>query len=59
MYIANVDEEGLEGNALVDKVRAIAAEQGAEVVLVCAAIEAELSQLETEERQEFMEDLGL
>ena len=59
MYIANVDEEGLEGNALVDKVRAIAAEQGAEVVLVCAAIEAELSQLETEERQEFMDDLGL
>lgn len=59
MYIANVDEAGLAGNALVDKVHERAAEENAEVVPVCAAIEAEIAQLDEGDRQEFLNDLGL
>jgi GTP-binding protein YchF len=59
MYIANVNEDGFEDNAYLDKVQAIAEQEGAVVVPVCAAIEAELCELDDEEKQEFMEDLGL
>lgn len=59
MYVANVDEEGLGGNAAVERVRALAAEDGAEVVVVCAAIEAEIAQLEEADKEAFLEDLGL
>ncbi|WP_026280587.1 redox-regulated ATPase YchF [Thioalkalivibrio sp. ALE9] len=60
MYIANVDEASLAaGNAMVEAVRARAAEEGAEVVSVCAAIEAEIAVLDPEERAEFLADLGL
>ncbi|GAB6062160.1 redox-regulated ATPase YchF [Deferrisoma palaeochoriense] len=59
LYVANVDEEGLRGNAQVEAVRQRAAEQGAEVVVVCAAIEAEILELDPAERDEFLADLGL
>ncbi|WP_017940670.1 MULTISPECIES: redox-regulated ATPase YchF [unclassified Thioalkalivibrio] len=60
MYIANVDEASLvDGNEMVASVRAKAAEEGAEVVSVCAAIEAEIAVLDPEERAEFIADLGL
>src|SRR5690606_10507518 len=59
MYVANVLEDGFEGNALLDAVRARAAAEGAEVVPVSAAIEEELSQLEEADRDEFLQDLGL
>ena len=59
MYIANVDEDGLAGNDLVAKVQARADAEGAVVVSVCAAIEAELSELEPEEKDEFLGELGL
>ncbi|MBP6535038.1 MAG: redox-regulated ATPase YchF [Arenimonas sp.] len=59
MYVANVLEDGFENNPLLDKVRARAEIEGAEVVPVCAAIEEELSQLEDDERMEFLTDLGL
>lgn len=60
MYIANVDEASLTAeNALVQAVRAKAAEEGAEVVTICAAIEAEIALLEAGERAEFLADLGL
>ncbi len=59
LYIANVDEEGVHGNAHVDAVRERAAAEGAGVVVVCAAIEAEIAQLEPGERGEFLADLGL
>ncbi len=60
MYIANVDEASLAGgNAMVEAVQARAAEEGAEVVSVCAAIEAEIAVLDPEERAEFLADLGL
>ncbi|MBS3798920.1 MULTISPECIES: redox-regulated ATPase YchF [unclassified Pseudoalteromonas] len=59
MYIANVNEDGFENNPHLDKVREIAAAEDAVVIPVCAAIEAELSELDDEDRDEFMADLGL
>ncbi|WP_217533301.1 redox-regulated ATPase YchF [Vibrio metschnikovii] len=59
MYIANVNEDGFENNPYLDAVRAHAAQENASVVAVCAAIEAELSELEEEERAEFLADLGI
>jgi ribosome-binding ATPase len=59
MYIANVDEDGFENNSYVDQVRAIAEEEGAVVVPVCAAIESDIAQLADNEKQEFLDDLGL
>jgi GTP-binding protein YchF len=59
MYVANVDEGGLEGNEYVAKVESFAAEEGASVVIVCAAIEAEIAQLDAADKQEFLADLGL
>ena len=59
MYIANVAEDGFEGNPLLDEVQALADAQGAVVVAVCAKIEAEMSELEDDDRTEFLADLGL
>ncbi len=59
MYIANVQEDGFENNPLLDKVRALAEKENSIVVPVCAALEAEIAQLEADEKQEFMDDLGL
>ena len=59
LYVANVRDDGFEDNPLLDKVRAFAAEEGSSVVPVCAAIEAEIVQLDEIEKQEFLEDLGL
>jgi GTP-binding protein YchF len=59
MYIANVDEGGFEDNPLLDAVRWLAKEEGSEVVPVCAAIEAEIFELEADEREMFLADLGL
>ncbi|MCK7576551.1 MAG: redox-regulated ATPase YchF [Chromatiales bacterium] len=59
MYIANVSEDGFENNPLLDRVRALAESEGAVVVPVCAAIEAEILELDDEARDEFLADLGL
>ena len=59
LYIANVAEDGFEGNPHLDALRALAAAEGAEVVPVCAAIEAEIVELEEDERIEFLADIGL
>jgi ribosome-binding ATPase len=59
MYVANVDESGFTGNPMLEAVRARAAKEGAVVVPVCAAIEAEIGQLADEEKAEFLKDLGL
>jgi GTP-binding protein YchF len=59
MYIANVREDGFENNPYLDRVRARAVAEGAEVVPVCAAIEEEMAQLEDADRDEFLKDLGL
>jgi len=58
LYLANVDEDGFENNPYLDAVRELADREGAEVVAVCAALEAEIIQLEAEERDEFLADLG-
>jgi GTP-binding protein YchF len=58
-YIANVAEDGFENNPLLDQVREYARGENARVVPVCAAIEAEVAQLDREERQEFLAALGL
>ena len=59
MYIANVNEDGFENNPYLDKVNEFAAKENAVVVPVCAAIEAEIAELDDEERDEFMQDLGI
>ena len=59
MYIANVDEDGFEDNPHLDTVRAIAEKEGAVVVAICNKLEAEISELDDEEKQEFLEDLGM
>jgi ribosome-binding ATPase len=59
MYIANVAEDGFTNNPYLDRVQALAASEGAEVVAVCAAIEAEIAELPDEEKGEFLADLGL
>jgi len=59
VYIANVADDGFSGNPHLDAVRELAAEEGAEVVPVCAAIEAEIAQLDDDEKAEFLADLGL
>lgn len=59
MYIANVNEESLENNEMVDRLRDFAKQENAQVVTVCAQIEAEIAQLDDAERDEFLEDLGL
>jgi len=59
MYVANVQDDGFENNPLLDAVQAFAEKEGSMVVSVCAAIEADIIQLEEDEKQEFMDDLGL
>jgi GTP-binding protein YchF len=59
MYVANVSETGFTDNPRLDAVRARATQEGAVVVAVCAAMEAEIAQLEDEEKGEFLKDLGL
>ncbi len=59
MYIANVDEEGFENNPLLDTVREIAAKENAVVVPICNKLEAEIAELDDEEKAEFLEDLGM
>jgi GTP-binding protein YchF len=60
LYIANVDEAGLKnGNEYLDRVIAYAKAENAQVVPVCAAIEAEISQLDEDDKALFLSDLGL
>ncbi len=59
MYIANVAEDGFEANPYLDVVRELAEQEGSEVVPVCAAIEAEMAELDEADKQEFLADLGL
>jgi GTP-binding protein YchF len=59
MYIANVNDDGFENNPYLDKVKAIAADEDAVVVAVCAAIESEIAELDDDEKAEFMDDMGL
>ena len=59
MYIANVLEHGFENNPLLDAVRARAEAEGSIVVPVCAAIEAEIADLDEEDKAVFLADMGM
>jgi|SRR5690554_1665800 len=59
MYIANVAEDGFDNNPHLDTVNAIAAEEQAVVVPICNKIEAEISELDDDEKAEFLEALGM
>lgn len=62
LYVANVSEEEVadpDANENVQKVKEYAANENAEVIVVCARIEEEIAELEPEEKEEFLEDLGI
>ena len=59
LFVANVDESGFEDNPLLDRIHEHAEAQNARVVPVCAALEGELAQLEGDDKNEFLADLGL
>jgi GTP-binding protein YchF len=59
MYVANVAEDGFKDNPYLDAVAKRAEAEGADVVPVCAAIEAEIAQLDEADRTAFLEELGL
>jgi hypothetical protein len=59
IYMANVSEDEINGNSYVDLVREYASKEGSEVIVVCAKIEAELSELDDADRIEFLNDLGI
>jgi GTP-binding protein YchF len=59
LYVANVIEGGFENNPLLDRVKEHAAKEGAPVVAICAKIEAEIADLSDEDKQVFLEDIGM
>ncbi|MFK8076054.1 MAG: redox-regulated ATPase YchF [Granulosicoccus sp.] len=59
MYIANVDEGGFEDNPMLDALRVRAEGEGANVVPVCAAIEAEIVQLDEADKKDFLDEMNL
>ncbi|MDY0212950.1 MAG: redox-regulated ATPase YchF [Desulfuromonadaceae bacterium] len=60
LYVANVSEDDLAGeHEYVEQVREYAHSQGAEVVIICGKIESEIAELDAEEKQEFLAELGL
>jgi GTP-binding protein YchF len=58
MFVANVNEDGFENNDYLTRLQALATAEGAEVVAVCAAIEAEIALLEEADKAEFLAELG-
>ncbi len=58
MYIANVNEDGFENNPYLDQVRDFAKDEEAVVIPLCNQIEAEIAQLDDEDKAEFLETLG-
>jgi hypothetical protein len=59
MYIANVSEDGFDNNPALDAVKKLAEQENAIVVPVCAAIEAEIADLDDEEKIDFLDEMGL
>ena len=59
MYVANVAEHGFTGNPLLDQLTSYARGQNAPVVAICAAVEAEISELSDEDKQVFLADMGM
>ena len=59
MYVANVSEHGFAGNPLLDRIEAYAAREGAPVVAISAALEAQIADLDDADKQIFLADMGL
>jgi GTP-binding protein YchF len=59
LYLANVDESGLNGNAYYDRVKKLSESENAQIVSICAAFESELIDLSDAEKQEFMSSVGI
>ena len=59
MYVANVIEGGFENNPHLEAVQQHAVKEGAPVVAVCAAIEAEIADLDDADKEEFLKDMGM
>lgn len=59
LYVANVDDKNINGNEYSKIVQDIAAKEGEEAIILSVGIEAELSQLEAEEKTEFLKELGI
>jgi hypothetical protein len=59
MYVANVAENGFDDNPLLDRIREYAAREGAPVVAICAALEAQIADLPEEDKQIFLADMGM
>lgn len=59
LYVANVSEKGFKNNPLLDQVLNLAADEKAEVVVICAALEAEIAELDDVEKQIFLAELNL
>jgi GTP-binding protein YchF len=59
MYVANVNEDGFDNNPLLDRVKEYAAAEGAPVVAICAAMEAEIADLDEADKKAFLADMGL
>lgn len=58
MYVANVNEDGFEGNAYLDAVREVADAQGAVVVPISAEIEEQVAELDEEDKADFLAEMG-
>jgi GTP-binding protein YchF len=58
MFVGNVAEDGFENNPFLDRLKAYADAQGAPVVAICAKIEAELAEMDDDDRLAFLKELG-
>ena len=58
MFVANVAEDGFENNPLLDRLQAYADAQNAPVVAICAKIEAELAEMDDEDKKMFLAEIG-
>lgn len=58
LYVANVSEDGFSDNAYLDDIQKFAQAEGTQVVAICADVEAEIAELEAEEKQEFLSEMG-
>jgi ribosome-binding ATPase len=59
LYVANVAEHGFAGNPMLERLRARAAEEGAPVVAISAALEAQIADLDADDKALFLDDMGM
>jgi ribosome-binding ATPase YchF (GTP1/OBG family) len=59
LYVANIAEHGFAGNPMLERLRARAAEEGAPVVAISAALEAQIADLDVDDKALFLDDMGM